>query len=129
MTDKTHILCIDDNDRNLRILEELLSPDYSLDCVTDGASGLEHSRSHPPDLILLDVMMPDIDGLEVCRRVKNDPRTASVPVVLLTAKAQDQDRELGTDAGADAYLMKPFDPDTLLDLVERYVPVRSGHES
>ncbi len=117
------ILCIDDNDRNLRILRELLESDYALECAQDGESGLDLLHEELPGLILLDVMMPGIDGYEVCRQVKKDPATAKIPIVLLTAKAKEDEKQIGFEAGADGYLMKPFDPDALIDLVESFVPV------
>lgn len=123
MIENGKILCIDDNDRNLRILRELLEPDYALSCACSGEDGLESLESVLPGLILLDVMMPGIDGYEVCRRVKGNAATADIPIVLLTAKAQDDEKEQGFKAGADGYLMKPFDPDSLLDIVENYMPI------
>ncbi|MCB9831214.1 MAG: response regulator [Planctomycetes bacterium] len=121
MNDSARILCIDDNGRNLRILQELLEDDFQLSCATSGEDGLSSIADFHPELILLDVMMPGLDGYEVCRRVKADPSTADIPVVLLSALARDDDRERGSRAGADAYLAKPFDPDALLDLVENYI--------
>ena len=126
MIDNGKILCIDDNDRSLRILRELLEPDYALNCAETGEDGLESLKSELPGLILLDVMMPGIDGYEVCRRVKADVSTADIPIVLLTAKAQDDEREEGYKAGADGYLMKPCDPDSLLDIVENYMPIHAN---
>ena len=98
------ILCIDDNARNLRILQELLEDEYQLSCADCGETGLAQIDGFRPDIILLDVMMPGISGYDVCRRVKADPDTASIPVVLVTARAQEEDRALGREAGADAYL-------------------------
>ena len=119
MTSK--ILCIDDNSRNLRILQELLEDEYDLECANSGEEGLSCVERIMPDMILLDVMMPGIDGYSVCRKIKSDPDTASIPIVLVTARTQQEDRDLGKAAGADGYLAKPFDPDVLLDLVENHV--------
>lgn len=123
MMNKTRILCIDDNDRNLRILSELLSDEYELECVRSGEEGLASVKNSMPGLILLDVMMPGMDGYKVCQEVKQNPTTAETPIVLLTAKAGPDEKDHGLRAGADGYLMKPFDPDALLDLVEAYLPV------
>ena len=120
------ILCVDDNERNLRILHELLGDDYQLTCAASGEEAVEQLSGGLPDLILLDVMMPGISGYELCRQLKSDPATSGIPVVLVTARAREDERRAGFDAGADAYLIKPFDPDVLLDLVEGYLPVVEG---
>jgi CheY-like chemotaxis protein len=104
------------------VIQKLLSVNFEMEgyrVVTagDGIEGLERVRSEAPDLILLDVMMPRMDGLEVARRLKADPATKSIPVVLLSAKAQSTDIQGGVDAGADDYVTKPFDPLELLDKV------------
>ena len=110
------ILCVDDNARNLRILEELLGEDYDIDCAKCGEDALYLTQSQQFDLVLLDVMMPGISGYEVCRNLKTDPITADTPIVLVTARAGDAEQQEGKAAGADAYLLKPFDPDQFLDL-------------
>lgn len=120
------ILCVDDNARNLRILEELLSEDYDIDCAECGEDALHLTQSQQFDLVLLDVMMPGISGYEVCRNLKTDPFTADTPIVLVTARAGDAEQQEGKAAGADAYLLKPFDPDQLLDLVEEFVPCQQN---
>src|SRR5262247_3978222 len=73
-----------------------------------GADALRQVRTSAPDLVLLDLMLPEIDGLEVCRRLRQDPRTASLPIVMLTAKSEEVDRILGLELGADDYVVKPF---------------------
>ena len=75
-----------------------------------GADALRQVRARPPDLILLDLMLPELGGLEVCRRLRQDPRTASVPIVMLTARGEEVDRILGLELGADDYIVKPFSP-------------------
>ncbi len=129
MTANPRILCIDDNRRNLSILQELLEDDFELDCAPSGEDGLNSLKEARPELILLDVMMPGVDGYEVCKQVKADPETSEIPIVLVSALSRSEDRELGFAAGADAYLSKPFDPDVLLDLVENYVSVAPHHDS
>ena len=84
----------------------------------DGETGLELARSERPDLILLDVMMPGIDGWEVARRLAADDKTSEIPVVFLTARAGDEDRQLGEEAGAVGYVVKPFDPVSIATVVE-----------
>jgi DNA-binding response OmpR family regulator len=85
-----------------------------------GHEGLQAIRDHHPDLVLLDLMMPDIDGWEVYKQMKADPQTASIPVIVVTAKAQSIDRVLGLHiAQVDDYISKPFSPQELLDSVEK----------
>jgi CheY-like chemotaxis protein len=84
-------------------------------CASDGVEGLQITGQQHPDLILLDVMMPKMDGIEAVHRLKSDPATASIPVILLSAKAQSADITSGLEAGADDYITKPFDPLELLE--------------
>ena len=104
------ILVVDDVDTNVRLLEAKLTIEY-FDVVTcnDGAAAIELARTEQPDLILLDVMMPKMDGFETCRRLKDDPATRHIPVVLVTALDGRQDRIRGLEAGADDFLSKPYD--------------------
>jgi DNA-binding response OmpR family regulator len=123
----TTILVVDDDP----VIQKLLSVNFELEgyrVVTagDGIEGLESIGAEPPDIVLLDVMMPRMDGLEVCRRLKDDPATAGIPVILLSAKAQATDISGGIDAGADDYITKPFDPLELLDKVAGLIGNRSA---
>jgi phosphate regulon transcriptional regulator PhoB len=90
-----------------------------------GADALRQVRARPPDLILLDLMLPELDGLEVCRRLRQDPRTASVPIVMLTARGEEVDRIVGLELGADDYIVKPFSPKEVVARV-RAVLRRAG---
>jgi two-component system phosphate regulon response regulator PhoB len=93
---------------------------YEIHEASDGAFGLRMAQALKPDLMLLDVMMPgELDGLQVCQRLKSDPVTKRIKVVLLTARGQARDREVGQAAGADEYLVKPFSPLQLIDTIER----------
>ncbi len=94
---------------------------YEVIVAGDGVEGLERARSERPDVVILDVMMPRMDGLEVARQLKADPATAPIPIVLLSAKAQQIDVRAGGAAGADAYVTKPFDPLDLLRRVEALI--------
>lgn len=116
------ILCVDDNTRNLRILQELLGEDYEIDTASCGEDAIALSQTASFDLVLLDVMMPGISGYEVCRQLKANSATSETPVVLITARTGASEQAEGAKAGADAYLPKPFDPDALLDIVEGYIP-------
>jgi len=109
------ILIVDDVAANLRLLEARLNAEYyQVICAQDGHAAIAQARDWQPDLILLDVMMPDIDGFEVCRRVKADSRTRHIPVVMITSLDQTNERVCGLEAGADDFLSKPVDFDTLL---------------
>jgi two-component system, OmpR family, phosphate regulon response regulator PhoB len=93
---------------------------YEIHEAADGAFGLRMAGAVRPDLMLLDVMMPgELDGLQVCERIKSDPATMDIKVVLLTARGQVRDREAGKAAGADDYLVKPFSPLQLIETIER----------
>ncbi|MBN8487701.1 response regulator [Ideonella sp. 4Y11] len=93
---------------------------YEIHEAADGSFGLRMAQAIKPDILLLDVMMPgEIDGLQVCQRIKSDPEMAGSKVVLLTARGQQKDREAGEQAGADEYLVKPFSPLQLIETIER----------
>ena len=113
------ILVVDDEEIMREILETLLVREgYAVRLAADGAEGLELAKSLPFDAVILDVMMPRMDGLEVARALQGDPATAPIPVLLLSAKAQEADLRAGEASGADAYVTKPFDPLDLLQRVE-----------
>lgn len=105
-----------DNDADIRrfIQINLQLQDFEVIIASDGPEGLERAFESDPSLVLLDVMMPGIDGIEVCRRLRADPRTSHIPVILLTAMSMTVDKVVGLAAGADDYVLKPFDPDELV---------------
>lgn len=98
------------------------------DCIlaADGEEGIHAARRERPELILLDVMLPKLNGLQVCRILKADRNLAAVPVVMVTARVQDRDYVQGKEAGASDYVTKPFELDELLTVVERHLPRRDG---
>lgn len=105
------ILIVDDAVANINILAELLRPDYKIRVATNGEKALEIAFSdNPPDLILLDVLMPDMDGYEVCRRLKAFPQTKGIPVIFITGKVDEEDEINGFNIGAVEYITKPFRP-------------------
>jgi two-component system, OmpR family, alkaline phosphatase synthesis response regulator PhoP len=114
------VLIVDD-EQHIRLLieqtlEELEDEGVELQTASDGEMALDIVRNHHPELVFLDVMMPKLNGFEVCRAIKADLGLAATTVVMLTAKGQAYDREQGLAAGADRYVTKPFDPDELLDI-------------
>ncbi|MEK7467261.1 MAG: response regulator transcription factor [Planctomycetota bacterium] len=94
--------------------------------AADGASGLDAAKRDLPDLILLDLMLPGMDGLEVCKRLRSEPRTARIPVIMLTAKGGESDRVVGLEMGADDYVAKPFSPRELVARVKAVLRRASG---
>src|SRR5438552_1352726 len=86
--------------------------------ASDGEAGVEVATEHSPDLVILDLMLPGADGLEVCRRLRGNPKTSSIPVIMLTAKAEETDRIVGLEMGADDYITKPFSPREFLARVK-----------
>lgn len=114
-----HVLIVEDEEDIAELLEyNLQRHGYLPSSVSTGEDGLNQSRETHPDLILLDLMLPGLSGLEVCRRLKGDPATEKIPVIMLTAKGEEEDIIAGFDAGADDYVTKPFRPKVLLARVK-----------
>ena len=111
------ILAVDDDQLALILMEETLGEKYEVVLANSGEEALEKFEEHKPALILLDIMMPDLDGYEVLRRIKATPGGKSTQVILVSAKDTTKDRLEGYDAGADGYVVKPFEPEKLLDIV------------
>ena len=123
----TRILVVDDDPdiRELLAMTLELFGDFEVHTAADGEAGLATAIDIRPDLVVLDWMMPKWDGLEVCQRLRALPETSEIPVVLLTARAREADIHEGLDAGADDYVVKPFDVQNLVDRV-RTLLARSG---
>lgn len=118
-----HILVIDDEANIRRIVQiNLARLGHRITMAADGVEGLEKVREDRPDLVILDVMMPRMDGFEMLRRLKADPELAGIRVVMLTARSQDADIFEGHRSGADFYLTKPFSPAALLDALRQVLP-------
>lgn len=108
------ILVVDDEDDLLELVRyNLLKEGYEVECVATGEDALKAARRQPPDLVVLDLMLPALDGLEVCRRLKGDPKTRHLPIIMLTAKGEETDMIAGLERGADDYIAKPFSPRVL----------------
>jgi len=117
--EQSRILIVEDEESLLKLESILLSTrGYKVTGVSDGLAALKEIEQNSPDLILLDIMMPGIDGFEVCRRVKENPLTRSIPVVMLTAKKSFADQARGVEVGADAYLTKPFKSGKIIEIIE-----------
>ena len=112
---RAHIFVVDDEPDILELVHyNLTQHGYDVSCSLSGEEGLVQMRSRPPDLLLLDVMLPGMDGLEVCKALKQDSRTADMPIIMLTARSEEADIVTGLELGADDYLTKPFSTRVLL---------------
>lgn len=121
------ILIIDDDPDIVELIKKRLEAnDYKVETSEEGFSGLEAIRRNPPDLIILDVMMPKLDGFHLCRMVKFDERFGHIPIILLTARHKKEDKQIGEEVNADVYITKPFDSDQLLLAVKKLL--ESGAE-
>ena len=129
MRDPPRILIVDDNENNRAILAARLGTQgYSTTEACDGAEALEAVCGEAPDLILLDVTMPRMDGLEACRRLRSDPNVGFVPIILVTARADSKDVVAGLEAGADEYLTKPIDQQALVARVRSMLRIKELHD-
>lgn len=115
MSSKGKILVVDDEEDILEIVRYNLEREgYSVTCVESGEEGITQARTFLPDLIVLDLMLPGMDGLNVCKVLKKDSKTASIPIIMLTAKGEESDIVSGLEMGADDYMAKPFSPKILI---------------
>jgi two-component system, cell cycle response regulator DivK len=122
MSGKT-VLYVEDNEYNLKMVRQLLArTSYRLIEATDGEMGVATALEETPDLILMDVQLPKLSGLDATRRLRADPKTADVPIVVITSFALSGDDQKAKDAGASAYLAKPYSPRELLQMIRNLVP-------
>jgi DNA-binding response OmpR family regulator len=120
--DKRRILVVDDEIDLVEMLAiRLQANDYEVFVAYDGQEGLDKARALKPDLIILDLMLPKLDGYKVCRMLKFDEKYKQIPVILFSARAQESDVKLGKEVGADAYLTKPFEPSILLAKIKELI--------
>ena len=122
------ILVVDDTPANLSLLANLLKEQYRVKIANNGNKALDLAFATPPDLILLDIMMPEIDGYEVCRRLQAHPATARVPVIFLTAKNETEDEELGFSVGAVDFIHKPISPPIVAARVNTHLQIKKWHD-
>lgn len=108
---KIRALVVDDEEDILELIRyNLVKEGFQVSCVSSGEAGLEVARREIPDVIILDLMLPGVDGLDVCRKLKSDQKTASIPIIMVTAKGEEADIVAGLELGADDYISKPFSP-------------------
>ncbi|MDA1330786.1 MAG: response regulator [Chloroflexi bacterium] len=115
------ILIVEDVEFNLDLLVQLLEDDYQLLTAEDGEQGVTLARAEAPDLILMDMSLPVVDGWEATRRIKGDAKSGDIPVIGLSAHAMDGDREKALEAGCDEYLTKPIDDELLLATLKKFL--------
>jgi len=125
-TERTTVLVVDDTPDNLALMSSLLKDAYKVKIANDGQKALRIAASDsPPDLILLDIMMPGMDGYEVCRRLKRDPRTMNIPVIFLTARSEVEDEKKGLELGAVDYITKPVSPPIVMARVKSHLALKA----
>jgi two-component system phosphate regulon response regulator PhoB len=123
-------LVVDDEPEAVELASfNLAQAGYDVRSAADGAEAIRKARSLAPSLIVLDIMLPEVDGFEVCKMLRRDPSTASIPILMLTAKAAEVDRVLGLELGADDYLVKPFSPRELVLRIKNLLQRRSTSTS
>lgn len=119
---KQKILVVEDEESLLKLESILLtSKGYEVQGVTNGQAALDAIAAEKPDLVLLDIMLPEMDGFEVCRRIKENPQTKDLPVVMLTAKKSREDMARGQQVGADWYITKPFKSVNVIETIQRFL--------
>ena len=127
--DRKTLLLVDDAPANIQVANSILKDEYRVRVATSGAKALELVKVKPvPDLILLDVEMPEMDGYEVCRRLKADPETREIPVIFLTGKTEAEDETRGFSVGAVDYIHKPFSPAVVKARVQTHLALRETRE-
>lgn len=129
MAVKARILVVDDEPEAVELLEfNLAQAGFTVSSAQDGREALSKARAELPQLIILDLMLPEVDGLEVCKMLRRDDTTARIPIIMLTAKASEVDRVLGLELGADDYVTKPFSPRELVLRVKKILERSAGRQ-
>ncbi|MFH1728080.1 MAG: response regulator [Pseudomonadota bacterium] len=122
MSDKKKILIVDDEPDFIKILKiRLEHAGYEIFEAANGLEGLEILKTEIPDLILLDVMMPDMNGYQFCRKVKSNEKTEHIPIIMVTAKAQESDKYWGLETGAVDYITKPYESSEMLEKIKKHI--------
>ncbi len=127
--DKKKILVVDDEIELVKVLEiRLRKEGFEVVTAADGEDALKKARKEKPDLLILDLMLPKIDGYKVCRLLKFDQKYKNIPIIMLTARVEEHDRNLGMEMGADEYITKPFEWDKLLEKILGFLPKQGKEE-
>jgi two-component system alkaline phosphatase synthesis response regulator PhoP len=119
--EKKKVLVVDDEENVRHLVRSILGKEYTVLEATDGQVAVDIARRQEPDFILMDIMMPNMDGYTACHTIKKDPVTKAIPIVMLTALGQELNVKLGQEMGADGYITKPFSSKVLLDIVSRFL--------
>ncbi len=120
----SRILVVDDSPTVIQVIRQMLvEGQHDVLSAIDGEEAIRVAIDQHPDLVLLDIILPKLNGYQVCRQIKSLPETARIPVVMITRKTKDEDRRWGVEQGADAYVTKPFNAKDLLDVLRRLIPV------
>jgi DNA-binding response OmpR family regulator len=123
MADKPKILLVDDEPSITKVVAKRLElAGFEVLTASDGQEGLQKAQTAQPDLLILDLMLPKLNGYEVCSMLKGDARFQKTPIILFSAKAQEKDEKLGLECGANAYVTKPFKAETLLEQIRALLP-------
>ncbi|MDM8536768.1 diguanylate cyclase [Desulfobacterales bacterium HSG17] len=132
VTDKNEtssVLIVDDNPKNLQVLASILrTNEYKVAMVKDGVKAIKFIMSRKPDLILLDIMMPDLDGFEVCQKLKQDQSTKDIPIIFISALVETEDKVKGFGAGGVDYITKPFQQEEVLARVQTHLELRNAYK-
>jgi putative two-component system response regulator len=123
-SERPTVLVVDDEPFNLSLMDGILGKYYNVKLADDSLKALELAFAEPPDLVLLDVMMPDVDGFEICRRLMNNPATNHVPVIFITAKNEIKDEELGFSVGASDFIHKPISAPLVAARVRTHLKIK-----
>jgi DNA-binding response OmpR family regulator len=121
MAKKTRILVVDDDPMNLKFLKEILADQYNVESALSGEEALEIIVDFVPEILLLDIMMPGIDGYEVCKRIRANKKLANMKILLVSAKAMLNEKLMGYEVGADDYITKPFEHEELLAKIKIFI--------
>ena len=115
-----NILIIEDDPSFSRAINHIIGKEgYNVDTASNGMTGLRMAKENPPDLLILDIMLPGIDGFEICSQLRNNPPTSNLPIIMLSAKGQETDKETGLKVGANEYLTKPINRELLLETIDK----------
>jgi len=120
------ILIVEDNPMNLDIFMEILEDHFDLRVATNGEQALDVVEDYMPDIVLLDVMLPKMNGYDVCEKIRNSDKLKNINVVMVSARAMESERKKGLEAGANGYITKPFDEEDLMAMINSFINKKAG---